>query len=228
MLDRVLEPEVMNTSEEATDYDKMDHRQVNRSFVDDFLTAVGGGSAHSDGQLRRVFDAGTGTAQIPIELVQRFARTVVVASDLADQMLAVARRNVAAAGLESRIELLTRDCKKLPEADDSFDAVISNSIIHHIPEPKRVLEELWRILKPGGTLFVRDLVRPDDAQTLEQLVTRYTTDASDHQQQMFRDSLYAALTIDEVRKIAIQLGLSPESIKATSDRHWTLSVRKHA
>ena len=40
MLTRVLEPEVMDTAEEAADYDSMDHAEVNRRFVDDFLTAL--------------------------------------------------------------------------------------------------------------------------------------------------------------------------------------------
>jgi hypothetical protein len=40
MLQRVLEPEVMDTAEEAIDYDRMDHREVNRRFVDDFLHAI--------------------------------------------------------------------------------------------------------------------------------------------------------------------------------------------
>ena len=85
-------------------------------------------------------------------------RVSVTVSDLTDQMLTVARQNVVQAGFETAINLVLRDCKQLPEAVETFDVVMSNSIVHHIPEPRRVLAELWRVLKPGGLFFVRDLV----------------------------------------------------------------------
>ena len=67
MLERVLEPEVMDTPEEAVDYDSMDHGTVNRVFVDDFLAAEPAARSAT----LRVIDIGTGTAQIPIELCRR-------------------------------------------------------------------------------------------------------------------------------------------------------------
>lgn len=225
MLARVLEPEVMNTVEEAVDYDQMDHRQVNRIFVDDFLSAIAELVPERFG-CWHVFDAGTGTAQIPIELLQRQFSATVTASDLADQMLIVAKQNVAAAGFENSIELVLRDCKRLPDADASYDAVISNSIVHHIPTPHDVFVELWRILKPGGVFFLRDLMRPNDVAALERVVSTYAADANDHQQQMFRDSLHAALDITEVRCLVRELGLPDDVVQATSDRHWTVKCLK--
>ena len=53
------------------------------------------------------------------------------------------------------------DAKELPFSDGHFAAVISNSIIHHIPSPGGVIAEMVRVVKPTGTLFVRDLLRPD-------------------------------------------------------------------
>ncbi|WP_010584315.1 class I SAM-dependent methyltransferase [Schlesneria paludicola] len=225
MLKRVLEPEVMDTVDEANDYNQMDHSQVNRQFADDFLSAIQDLVRNANGPLR-VFDAGTGTALIPIELLQRGFPGTITASDLAEQMLVVAKKNVAAKQLESSIELVLRDCKKLPDADDAYDAAMSNSIIHHIPEPRHVLAELWRIIKPGGVLFVRDLLRPQDLQTLGRLVQTYAGDSNAHQQQMFRESLHAALTIEDVRQFIVPLAIPLEAVRATSDRHWTLIARK--
>ena len=74
MLPRTLEAEVMDSAAEARDYDAMDHREVNRVFVADFLAAWGGGGS--------VLDVGTGTAQIPIELCRRSPLPVVTAIDL--------------------------------------------------------------------------------------------------------------------------------------------------
>ena len=224
MLKRTLEPEVMDTASEAIDYDSMDHGQVNRLFVDDLLAAdprIG-----SSSRSLQVFDAGTGTALIPLELMSRQALLNVTASDFAEQMLNIGRKNVQAAGLADSIRLVHSDCKNLPDADSSYDIVMSNSIIHHIPEPIRVLRELWRILKPDGFLFVRDLMRPDDETRLEWIVTTYAGTANPHQQQMFRESLHAALTVAEVRDLLELAGIPVNSVTATSDRHWTIAAAR--
>ena len=62
------------------------------------------------------------------------------------------------------------DFAALPFADHSFAGVISNSIVHHIPEPAGVFQEMVRVVEQGGQLFVRDLLRPGDDATLRQLV----------------------------------------------------------
>lgn len=225
MLNRVLEPEVMDTQAEAIDYDRMDHSHVNKVFVDDFLSALNRASPKPT-QPWRIFDAGTGTAQIPIELMRRGISAKIMAADLASQMLIVAKENVIRAGFESSIDPVIRDCKNLPEADAVFDAIMSNSIVHHIPEPQRVFAELWRILNPGGIFFIRDLCRPNDIEILNHLVQTYAGEANAHQQQMFRESLHAALSVAEIRLMVAQLGIPAESVQATSDRHWTLQFVK--
>ena len=160
-LARMLEVEVMDTAAEAEDYNSMDHSAVNG--------AVRGGPA-GDWRFQRgevnVLDLGTGTALIPIELCRRTTHCSVLAVDLAAHMLELARKNVAAAGLASRIELQQIDAKALPFSDGRFDVVMSNSIIHHIPEPMHSLREAVRVTKSGGLLFFRDLLRPADEATL--------------------------------------------------------------
>jgi ubiquinone/menaquinone biosynthesis C-methylase UbiE len=220
MLPRTPEPEVMDSAEEARDFDAMDHAAVNRALVADFLAAWDGTNP--------VLDVGTGPAQIPVELCRAHPGALVVAIDLAEHMLAVARENVRQAGLAGRIRLERWDAKRLPCADASFAAVLSNSIVHHAPEPGVVLAEMVRVCAPGGLLFVRDLLRPDDEPTLARLVELYTPGANAHQRQMFADSLRAALTPDEVRGLVSGLGFDPETVRQTSDRHWTWQARKGA
>ncbi|OWK34802.1 class I SAM-dependent methyltransferase [Fimbriiglobus ruber] len=214
MLPRVLEPEVMDTAEEARDYDDMDHAAVNRVFVTDFLSFRPDASG-------TILDLGTGTAQIPIEFCRRAAKVNIVAVDAAEQMLAVAARNVASAGLQERIRLDHIDAKKLPYPDGTFPAVVSNSIVHHIPDPTAVFAEIARVCARGGAIFVRDLLRPDDEVTLNHLVDTYAAGANQHQRQMFAESLRAALTLAEVRAIVAQFGFPTESVTQTTDRHWT-------
>jgi ubiquinone/menaquinone biosynthesis C-methylase UbiE len=228
MLARVLEPEVMDTEEEASDYDSMDHSAVNAAFCEDFLS--------KSPDVERVLDLGTGTARIPIELCARSKDAKVVAADLAERMLEVARKNVVDAGLEQRVTLQKIDAKSTHFPDASFSSVVCNSIIHHIPEPVSALAEMWRVLRPGGTLFVRDLARPDSDATVQELVNRYEgapADASERARQSFvrqrallDASLRASLTVPEVAALARSCGMPDGSVSMTSDRHWTLTCKK--
>jgi ubiquinone/menaquinone biosynthesis C-methylase UbiE len=220
MLPRILEPEVMDSAEEARDYDAMDHQAVNRVFVADFL-------AGWDGQ-NPVLDVGTGTAQIPIELGRQSAHMQVVGIDLAAHMLALAEANIRQAGMADRVGVQRCDAKQMPFASGSYAAVISNSIIHHIPEPVLVMAEMVRVLQPGGGLFVRDLLRPADEASLKRFVQTYAGDANQHQQKMFADSLHAALTLEEVRSLVAGLGFNPSDVTQTSDRHWTWASNARA
>ena len=212
-LQRVLEPEVMESHQEAVDYDAMDHSEVNRIFVDDLLAS---GDTGQD-----LLDLGTGTAQIPVILCQRLADCRVLAVDLAVQMLDLAVYNVEAAGLIEQIQLAHVDAKQMPFEDNMFDTVMSNSIVHHIPDPYDVMKETVRVLKPGGRFFFRDLLRPESDQQVEELVVAYAGEENEHQQKMFDDSLRAALSLEEIRQLVERLGFDPSQVTATSDRHWT-------
>jgi ubiquinone/menaquinone biosynthesis C-methylase UbiE len=216
-LARQLEPEVMDDDQEALDYDAMGHEQVNSRFVEDFLA--------TGPDLKRVLDVGTGTARIPLTLWRRAPGVRVLAIDLAASMLAVGRRNVEAAGAGAAIELALADAKGIGHEKGAFSAVISNSILHHIPEPARALGEMVRVLGPGGVLFVRDLFRPRDEAELQRLVALYAASDTASQRALFEASLRAALTADELRALVGPLGLAPSSVTETSDRHWTLAWR---
>ena len=73
---------------------------------------------------------------IPIEICRQNAAVRILAIDLAEQMLAVGRRNVTRADLTGRLTLQKVDAKAMPFTDGFFGAAVSNSIIHHIPEPR--------------------------------------------------------------------------------------------
>jgi len=212
---RVLEPEAMDTPEEARDYDAMDHHAVNARFVADFR------AAHGPCRGGAILDVGTGTALIPIALCRADPRARVVGVDLADAMLARARRNVDAAGLADRIRLERGDGKRLDHPAGSFEAVIANSIVHHIADPAPALAGMARLVAPGGTLFVRDLARPSSPGEVAQLVATYAGAESPHARALFEASLNAALTVEEVRGLVRDLGLPAELIELTSDRHWS-------
>ncbi len=220
MLPRVLEPEAMDTPDEALVYDAMDHSAVNDVFVADFL------AAHGPCRGGAILDVGTGPARIPIALCRADLRANVLGIDLARHMLDRARANVDEAGLSDRIKLEHVDAKGVPYPDGQFEAVVSNSIVHHVADPTLALAEMVRLVAPGGTIFVRDLSRPEDAAALAALVEAYAADEAEQARELFAASLGAALTVEEVRGLVAARGLQPEGVVMTSDRHWTWTWRR--
>lgn len=220
MIARVLEPEVMESQDESIAYDDMDHQQVNELFVSDLLLT---------GQVAgEALDVGTGTARIPLRLCACCEGVRVIGIDLSTSMLDIASMNIHTASLLDRIMLDRMDAKELDFEDGRFDVVMSNSIVHHIPEPARAVAESVRVCRPGGLLFFRDLFRPDSEAEIKKLCETYVRDETEHGQRMFEDSLRAALTLEEMRAIVRDLGLPAEDVVATSDRHWTWSSTKPA
>jgi ubiquinone/menaquinone biosynthesis C-methylase UbiE len=214
MLTRVLEPEVMDSPNDAREYDAMDHSAVNAQFVTDLLP-------HLNCSPLQILDLGAGTAQIPIEIARRALYTHLTAVDAAPNMLAIARANITSAKLGNRIEPILADAKQLPFADYTFPVVISNSILHHIAEPESVVAEAVRVTTRGGLLFHRDLARPRDETELKYLVATYAGTATPYQRKLFGDSLRAALTLEEMCNLVVALGFARDTVSRTSDRHWT-------
>jgi len=220
-MERQLEPEAMDDELEVAAYDDMGHQTVNQTFVDDFLALDPPAPAEWD-----VLDIGTGTGQIPMLLVEACPGCQVTAVDLSSPMLSLARKNIERAGLAERITLRMANSTSLPFADNQFAAVISNSLIHHLPIPIEGLREAVRVLQPDGLLFIRDLFRPACSKTLEQIVATYAGSDTPTQQQLLRQSLHAALRLEEVEKLLADLENFDGQVEVTSDRHWTLTGRK--
>lgn len=215
MMDRILEPEVMDTVEDAEEYDALDFSEPNGRFADAAAQLLRGLRAP------RVLDIGTGNAEIPLLLLQRRPDTRVVAIDMSETMLAVAARRVAESPHAGQIELIKMDGKSLETFAGSFDLVMSNSVAHHIPQPADLFREARRALRPGGALIVRDLIRPPTVDEARAMVERDTPHVSPKQQGLFYDSLLAALTLEEVREAADAAGLEGLTIQRVSDRHWS-------
>ena len=219
---RTLEPEVMDTAEDAEEYDAMDFRETDTQFAETAAALLGverGG---------RALDIGTGTAKIPVLLLARRPDIRVLAVDMADQMLGVAARNLAAAGLAEACTLARMDAKTLDAPSASFDLVMSNSLAHHVPEPLDLFREIARITRPEGAILVRDLIRPEDQEAAWAIVNRLASGDTARQKQLFFDSLCAALTLDEVREMVAAAGIDGASVVQSSDRHWSVERPRRA
>jgi ubiquinone/menaquinone biosynthesis C-methylase UbiE len=212
---RILEPEVMETETDAVEYDGMDFTDVNLAFAQravELAPAAG-----------LVLDIGTGTARIPILMLQHTAKNLTVRGvDLSREMLKVAQKNVEAAGLTGKIVLQRVDAKTLPFAQEEFDMVVSNSLAHHLGDPGLFFDEVARVVRAHGSVFLRDLIRPETPKDLYDLVEKYAGDATEHQRKLYHDSLCAALTIPEVEQYVQKSGLAGARVVQSSDRHWSV------
>jgi ubiquinone/menaquinone biosynthesis C-methylase UbiE len=216
MLLRVLEPEVMDSPEEAAEYDAMDFSEPNERFALDALRLIEGVPEPL------AIDLGTGTAQIPVRMLEERADLRIVAADLAAHMLELAAARIAARGLGARCELARLDAKAVDRPSASFDLVMSNSTLHHLAEPVLLLREAARLVKPGGALIVRDLLRPESEEEAWSIVEKAAPNDSARQKRLFFESLRAALTLEELRRAAGDAGLSDLEIARISSRHFTL------
>ncbi len=215
-MERIPEIECMDDPEEAREYAAMDHSEANAAFVEALLAfQMGKGD---------LLDLGTGPGDIPILLVERCPEVQVRAIDLSEEMLKIARLQVAKAGLSRRIDFQLVDAKSLPFGDAFFDGVFSNTILHHVSDPVTFLREAYRVLKPKGRLLIRDLFRPKDEKTLKKLVDLHAKTANERQRKLFRDSLCAAYSPEELLLLCEEAGLPRPEMSEDTDRHMTLRL----
>lgn len=209
MLPRTPEPELMDEHEQARAYAEADFEQAHELIADAIDACLG---PLPDGA--RVLDVGCGPADVLARLAARRPTLRFVGVDGAGEMLAFARRRIV--GLEDRVTLVQG---VLPELtlDGPFDALVSNSLLHHLHDPSGLWTVVKRHVRPGGAVSLTDLRRPDSLEGLDALVARYGEGPLVLQRD-FRASLHAAFTLDEVRAQLAEAGL-PLSVDAPSDRH---------
>jgi len=221
-MDRVLEPEIMDGEAEAAAYARADFSDSNGAYVRQLLERY-------PGHLRSVLDLGCGPADIPVRLARRVREVHITAVDGSAAMLAQAATALAAARLTERVTLLHGRIPGLPLAELSFDAVISKDMLHHLPDPQVLWQEALRLGKPGGAVYVMDLVRPDSPLEAREIVERIASDEHPLLKEDFYNSLCAAFTVSEVRAQLRAAALAFEVVQA-SDRHMAVHGRlpKHA
>src|SRR5947207_5635790 len=161
---RVPEPEVMDESAEVEAYASAAAQsyleKIDRTFVQHVARLIERPGKPVSGV---ALDVGCGPGQIPIMMAQRWPGLRITGLDAAPTMIEQARKNAAAAQVAISFQVLRVGPEtkgRLPFDDGVFDVVTCNSVLHHLPEPVAVLDEMARVAKPGGAVLLRDLRRP--------------------------------------------------------------------
>ena len=198
-LQRIPEPEVMQDSEEVEAYSSA-AAQAHLNAIDD--TFVARAQLLVNGRERgRALDIGTGPGQIVIKLGARLTRWKFVGIDRSAAMIEKAREGLAEAPeVAGRIEFQIADGNSLDFSDGTFDLVICNSVLHHMVEPQNLFSEIARVVKPGGAILVRDLVRPPRF-SYGSHVRKHGKHYQGEMKRLYVASLQAAYTEEELRKM---------------------------
>ena len=203
---------------QALAYAHADFAEVNQGFVERFVATF------PDFKAGTVIDLGCGPADIPIRLARALPDIQVTAVDGSKAMLAFAQQAVDEAGLSGRIRLLRSRVPDLPLPPRSFDAVISNSLLHHLPEPSVFWSEVMRLGKSGAAVLIMDLFRFPSPEEARAYVERVAGNEDTILKEDFYHSLLAAFTVDEIRS-QLAKDLNCLECRVISDRHWLVSGR---
>jgi ubiquinone/menaquinone biosynthesis C-methylase UbiE len=217
-MERTPEPEIMDGAEQSEAYAHADFAEVNRAFVQRFLTTFPNFCClERQEKPARGVDLGCGPADIPIRMCRAIPRLTMLAVDASPAMLALARVAVDAAEMTHRVELLEA---RLPAAiDPGFDALISNSILHHLEDPAVLWSCIRQLGNPGASILVMDLMRPATAADAKRVVAEHSPGEPEILQHDFYHSLLAAYRPEEVRAQLDEAGLGSLSIEAATGRH---------
>lgn len=217
-MERILEPEVMDGEEQVRVYANADFAEENQGFVDQFL------ALYPDLQEGTVLDLGCGPADIPIRLLRSRPALHVIGVDASGPMLQWAEDAVRQAGLEDRIRLIRGRFQDL-QLDSPADAVISNSLVHHVPNAFQFWYAVKTFAKPGAPVLIMDLFRPETPEEAQALVDQHAADEPEQLRHDFYHSLLSAFTEDEIAAQMAEMNLSRLLIDVPDDRHWVVSGR---
>lgn len=141
----------------APSYDRLNHalslgidRRWRRTAVD----ALG---IH---QPQQILDIATGTGDFALLLAKRIKPQHIIGADISEGMMAIGREKVKEEGLQNVISFQYEDCMQLSFPDGSFDAVTSSYGVRNFQNLDKGLQEMQRVLRPGGQLLIVELTPP--------------------------------------------------------------------
>lgn len=157
-----------------------------------------------------VLDVGCGAGNYTLKLLRRLRNLSATLVDLSQPMLARARERVSAA-TSGRVQTLQGDIRTLPLPDAAYDVILAAAVLHHLrtdAEWESVFAKLHRSLRPGGTLWIADLVSHDDPRVHAILWQRYGEYLTQLKGPAYRDQVFAYIDKEDTpRSLEYQLDL---------------------
>jgi len=208
---RKPEPEAMSDEAEVTAYASSAGQRhldaLDNTFVDQVLSL-----GSPEGMLTgRLIDIGCGPGNIALKIAQHCPHLSIVGVDRSANMIQAARRAATDLGFEDRVFFLQGNADQVPFANGTFDAVLSNSVLHHLANPLKAFQEMQRVAKPRGAILVRDLRRPSSL-AYPWHVRWHGRHYSGIMKRLFEDSVRAAYTPDELADLLNRSGMSKAHI----------------
>ena len=215
MMDRILEPELMDDPAQAEAYAAREFSVENQGFVERFKEYF------PEFVQGTVLDLGCGPGDIPIRFATLYPACQVIGVDASAPMIQLGEQAVKQSGLADRVTLRCERYEAVAGAR-IVDAVISNSLLHHLPNPLQFWQKVRQLVRPGAPVLVMDLLRPESPEAAQAIVDCYAAGAPDILRRDFYNSLLAAFTEDEVTTQLARMNLTRLLIDIPDDRHWVV------
>ena len=219
MMERIAEKDLMDDEEQAKAYAFADFSTPHNLFIEIFREKF---SDIHPGFNDVVLDLGCG----PCDITRRFAKAYPDASfhgvDGAAAMLKQGAELNEQENLSQRIKLIEACLPKIELPQAFYHVIISNSLLHHLQNPVVLWKTIQNYAKPYAHVFVMDLVRPVDEQTVQFLSNEYTANEPNILKEDFENSLKASYTVKEVRQQLEDMGLEKLQVEEVSDRHMII------
>ncbi len=219
-MNRLPEPELMDDPAQAHAYAHADFSEPHQRFVSLFAEEFPSLDLRG-----RVLDLGCGAADVTLRFARAFPHCAIDAVDGAAAMLTHAQQRIAAAGMQERIRLLHQCLPATQLPRRSYDAIISNSLLHHLHEPSVLWNAIKDHARAGCAIFILDLLRPASVTAAHALVAQYAGAEPDILKRDFFNSLLAAFDTGEIHAQLQHAGLQNLALRAISDRHVLISGR---
>jgi demethylmenaquinone methyltransferase/2-methoxy-6-polyprenyl-1,4-benzoquinol methylase len=110
---------------------------------------------------RMILDLCCGTGDMSFLIAERIPQAMVVGVDFSPRMLEIARRRLSEACIEN-VELMEGNAMNLDFSDNSFDCAVISFGLRNVPDCRRVVEEMKRVVKPGGFVYCLDSSHPEN------------------------------------------------------------------
>jgi len=219
MMDRIPEAELMEDEEQVKAYAFADFSTAHNLFIETFQQKFSDiNSSFND----VVLDLGCGPCDITRRFAQAYPDTGFHAVDGSEAMLNYAAGLNEQENLSHRIKLVQGCLPDIQLPQQFYHLIISNSLLHHLHDPFVLWETVQQHAKPYAHVFVMDLIRPVDEQTVKFLSGEHVKNEADQLKNDFENSLRAAFTLDEVRQQLDEKGLENLTVEPVSDRHMII------